>query len=56
MSPNIGRILQEMNYQSKMNYSSETDKSTTVDINPVFRGILAPNVSSLDLSTSMSCK
>lgn len=28
-------FVQEMNYQPKTNYSSETDKSTTVDINPV---------------------
>lgn len=37
-------------------HESQTDKSTTVDINPVFRWILAPNFSSLDLSTSMSCR
>ena len=58
MSPNIGQICTRDEYQSKMNYSSETlsDKSTTVDMNPVFRWILAPNFSSLDSSTSMSCR
>ena len=35
----LAKFVQEMNYQSKKNYLSETltDKSTTVDMDPVFR-------------------